>query len=178
MQSLIDRLTPAVAALRTRLQAEAAGSERVAAWTAGGVPQDLACAVVATEGLYDALDAAEIAEAAEQPLDAVTALRVRIGERLGLARLRQQIDALPAESYWDNLAKIALGDDLGALQRAIALEVLARDGGGVDDMLQAWEDDNRSELDAVQRQLGELAEAKSADLAMLSVAMRKLRNLA
>jgi glutamate dehydrogenase len=178
MHKLLDRLAPAVATLRLRLEAAAAAYDVVAAWTAGGVPADLACAVAATEGLYDALDIAEIAEASEQPLDDVTDLHRDIGTRLALRQLRRQIDALAGDSYWDHLARIALGDDLAALQRAITLEVLATGSGSVAEQLQAWEADNRGELESVRRALAELGEAKTVDLAMLSVAMRKLRNLA
>ena len=37
----------------------------------------------------------------------------------------QQIEALPADTYWDTLAKIALGDELAEVQRSIALDVLS-----------------------------------------------------
>ncbi|HRY89279.1 MAG TPA: NAD-glutamate dehydrogenase, partial [Rubrivivax sp.] len=178
MHALIDRLVPAVAALRGRLETAAAGSEAIATWTAGGVPADLACAVEATAGLYDALDIAEIAEAGGQPLADVIELHGGIGERLGLARLQRQIDALPGAGHWDHLARIALGDDLAVLRRAITQDVLAAGQGTVADRLQAWEAGNGDELDAAQRALAELGEAPAVDLAMLSVVMRKLRNLA
>ena len=134
--------------------------------------------MAATDGLFDALDIAEIAEATELPLDEVCDLHHTLGLRLGLQRLQQQIEALPSDSYWETLAKIALGDDLAGLQRVIALEVLAQGNGSAAEMLQAWERENRLELDSAQRLLAELADAPSADLAMLSVALRKLRNLA
>src|SRR5574337_1061379 len=178
LQAMIDRLTPAAAALRRRLEPAAAKSAPATDWVAAGVPADLAAAVAATDGLFDALDIAEIAEATKQPIDDVPHLHHEIGSGLGLRRLQRQVDALPADSYWDTLAKVALGDDLAALQRAITLEVLAGAPGSVVDMRQAWEAANRDELDSVRRVLAELAESKSADLAMLSVAMRKLRNLA
>jgi glutamate dehydrogenase len=178
MQPLIDRLTPALAVLRARLEPAAAASPKVAEWVGAGVPAPLAQSVVATEGLFDALDIAEIAEATKLPLQEVCELHHQLGMRLGLQRLHQQIEALPADGYWETLAKIALGDDLAGLQRIIALEVLNRGGGSAAEMLQAWETDNRHALDSAGRLLVELADAKSADLAMLSVALRKLRNLA
>ena len=46
---------------------------------------------------------------------------------LGLGRLRHLIDALPADGYWLNLAKVALGDDLAGLHRHEAA-VLRRTG--------------------------------------------------
>jgi glutamate dehydrogenase len=42
----------------------------------------------------------------------------------------------------------------------------------------AWEARNASGLERAQRLLAELGETKGADLAMLSVALRELRNLA
>jgi glutamate dehydrogenase len=178
MQPLIARLTPAVAMLRVRLEPAAAGQPRVAEWTAAGVPATLAQAVAATDGLFDALDIAEIAESHQLALDEIGNLHQRLGERLGLQRLHQQIEALHADSYWDTLAKIALGDELAEVQRSIALEVLSRREGSALQMLQAWEGENQQELQSAERLLAELADAKSADLAMLSVALRKLRNLA
>jgi glutamate dehydrogenase len=178
MQSLIDRLTPAVAALRRRLEPAAASSALVLGWVQAGVPAALACSVAAADGLFDALDIAEIGETTQHPPDDVSELHFALGMRLGLQRLQQQIDALPGDGYWDNLAKIALGDDLAGLQRSIALEVLSRGQGNAADMLQAWESENHAELDSARRLLAEVADAKGADLAMLSVALRKLRSLA
>ena len=178
VQALIARLTPAVALQRARLEPAAASRPLVADWVAAGVPAALAQAVAATDGLFDALDIAEIAEAARLPLEQVCDLHRELGASLGLQRVQQQIEALAADSYWDTLAKIALGDELAELQRSIALEVLSRREGDAPRMLQAWESENQQELHSARRLLAELADAKSADLAMLSVALRKLRNLA
>ncbi len=177
MQPLIDRLAPAVAVLRARLEPAVINSPAVADWVAAGVPATLAQSVAVTDGLFDALDIAEIAEATELALDEVCELHHSLGACLGLQRLRQQIEALPADSYWETLAKVALGDDLAGLQRTIALKVLNQGSGSATAMLQAWEHENRHELDSARRLLVELADAKFADLAMLSVALRKLRNL-
>ena len=178
MQAQIDRYTPAVAMLRAQLEPAAAGTPQVGAWVQAGVPPDLAQAVAATDGLFDALDMAEIAESAQAPLEQVCELHRELGSRLGLYRVHRQIESLAAEGHWDTLAKVALGEELRELQRQVALEVLGRRQGGVPQMLQAWEDQNRQALQDAQRLLAELADAKSADLAMLSVALRKLRNLA
>jgi len=44
--------------------------------------------------------------------------------------------------------------------------------------LEPWQKSQAIPLDRARRMLSELADAKSADLAMLSVALRELRNLA
>jgi len=121
---------------------------------------------------------AEIAEAAKRPLEQVSEVHTGLGQRLGLARLGQQIDALPSASHWMNLAKAALGDDLAGLQRLITQRVVSEDEGDAAAMLAAWEQRNRGTLERAQVLLGELADTKAVDLAMLSVALRELRNLA
>jgi len=103
---------------------------------------------------------------------------VGVASRLGLAGLRRQIDALPADSHWQSLAKAALGDDLAGLQRQITQDVMGSRSGTAASMLAAWEATNAVALERAQRVLAELADAPAADLAMLSVGLRELRNLA
>ncbi len=174
----VKRFAPAVQALTARLEQGAGRSPRAAAWMQAGVPQALAVHVDSAEGLFNALDITEIAETAHRPLDETAGVHAGVGERLGLERLRQQIDLLPAESYWATLAKLALGDDLADLQRSIALEAVTHHEGTAAAVLALWEQGNRQAMDRAQRLLTELREAKGGgDLAMLSVALRELRNL-
>ena len=178
MEQTFKRFTPAVDALREKLADEAAASPKAIAWIAAGVPAPLALRVASAEGLYAALDIAEVAESAHRSVVEVAEVHARVAARLGLARLRQQIEALTADSYWQSLARGALGDDLFGLQRSITHEVLSGGEGGATQMLAAWEANNALGLERAQRLLTELGDAKAADLAMLSVALRELRNLA
>jgi len=178
MEQVVKRFAPAVDALRARFAADDAPSPRAAAWLQAGVPAPIARAVVSSDGLFAALDIAEIADATQRPIDQAIDVHAGLASRLGLARLHQQIDALPSDSYWQTLAKGALGDDLTGLQRAIALDVLGPGQGGAAQMLAAWEQRNHDAMERAQRLLTELADAKGVDLAMLSVALRELRNLA
>lgn len=171
----VARFAPAVQALRTRL--EAGTGSRAANWIQAGVPQPLAVQVDSAESLFNALDTAEIADTSKLALDPVAAVHAGVGERLGLDRMRQQIELLPAESYWQNLAKLALGDDLTDLQRSIAQEALGRHHGSAAEVLDQWEHGNRQALERAQRLMTELREAPQGDLAMLSVTLRELRNL-
>ena len=178
MEASVKRFRPAVDALGRILGAAVAASPKAAEWVAAGVPAALAQRVACGEGLYAALDVAEVAEAVQRDVAEVSEVHVGVGTRLGLARLRVQIDALPSDSYWQSLAKGALGDDLMGLQRAITQEVLSAEAGSAAQMLSAWESANRVALERAQRLLAELGDAQGADLAMLSVALRELRNLA
>jgi glutamate dehydrogenase len=149
-----------------------------AAWVAAGVPETLAQRVADGAGLYATLDIAEVAEAVQRGVAEVGEVHMAVAARLGLARLRHQIDGLPSESYWQSLAKAALGDDLAQLQRAITQAVLKSGTANTGQMLAEWESLNAFALERAQRLLAELGDAPTADLAMLSVALRELRNLA
>jgi glutamate dehydrogenase len=172
------RFKPAVAAVLERVAAEAAASPMAQAWVAAGVPAPLAQRIASAERLYAALDVAEVAEGTRRSVAEVAEAHAGVGARLGLSRLRAQIEVLPADSHWRALAKDALGDDLAGLQRSITAEVLAGEGSDAAALLSAWESRNAMAMERAQRLLAELADAKSADLAMLSVALRELRHLA
>lgn len=176
-QQQVARFAPAVQALRTHMAAGATGSPRALRWTQAGVPQPLAVQVDGAETLFSALDIADIAEASKRPLAQTAQVHAGVGQRLGLERMRQQIELLPADSYWHSLAKLALSDDLNDLQRSIALEALGHGDGNAGEVLDRWEHGNRQALDRAQRLLVELQETPGSDLAMLSVALRELRNL-
>ncbi|MEP6791739.1 MAG: NAD-glutamate dehydrogenase, partial [Ramlibacter sp.] len=177
MEQMVQRFMPAIDALRTRLEEPASASARVAQWMQAGVPAGLARRIDATDGLFTALDITEIAESTRHGLEDAAEVHFGVGQSLGLSRLRAQISALPTESYWQNLAKVALGDDLADLQRSIAQDVVSKGQGAAASLLTAWQERNRIELERAQRLLAELADSSTADLAMLSVALRELRNL-
>lgn len=173
----VSRFAPAVAALRARRVQGMTPAPRAAAWIQSGVPQDLATEVDGFEGLSSALDIAELAETAKLTVEQSAEVHAGVGERLGLERMRQQIELLPAENYWQGLAKLALGDDLTDLQRSIALEATTHHHGAPAQVLDQWEHDNRQARERAQRLLAELKDTPTGDLAMLSVALRELRNL-
>ncbi|MDC8773636.1 NAD-glutamate dehydrogenase [Roseateles albus] len=179
MEQVIKRFAPAVEVLRTTLVQHNDLSARAAARVAAGVPIDIARDVSHAEELFAALDIAEIADATQHSLEVVCEVHAKLGQKLGLERLRQQIDALAADSYWQTQAKAALGDDLSGLQRAIALDVLGQgEGQAAPELLSNWTTRNQDALERAHKLLGEFSEAKAVDLAMLSVALRELRNLA
>jgi glutamate dehydrogenase len=146
-------------------------AQRSQALQATKVPAGVALQVAAADTLFAALDLAEAAEASDKPLAEVAVAYFAIGDLLGLARLRAQVTALPSDSYWQGMAKAALGDDLSGLQRALTADALKRGG------LEPWQTAQSVALARARRLLSELTESKSADLAMLSVALRELRNL-
>jgi glutamate dehydrogenase len=177
-QQQVSRFAPAVQALHSHAETTAARTARATRWIEAGVPPQLAAQVDGAELLFSALDIAEIADASKRPLELTAQVHAGVGDRLGLERMRQQIELLPADSYWHSLAKLALADDLGDLQRSIALEAVGHPDGSASEILDRWQAGNGQALARAQRLLAELQETPGSDLAMLSVALRELRNLA
>jgi glutamate dehydrogenase len=176
-QQQVARFAPAVQALRAHMEARRATSPRAQRWIDAGVPAPVAVQVDGAGMQFYALDIAEIAEASHKPLELTAQVHAGVGERLGLERMRQQIEQLPAESFWQSLAKLALNDDLTDLQRSIAQQAIGHQDGDADAILDRWEHGNRQALERAQRLLQELRDTGTGDLAMLSVALRELRNL-
>jgi glutamate dehydrogenase len=184
MAATIARYAPGVEALAAALPRLLDGEDRahldaaIARSSAQGTPPELAARVVALDTLYAALDIVEEAGNAARPAETVARIYFETGAQLGLPWLRERVAALPAEHHWQVLGRGAMLDDLSGLQRAITRDVLS---GGADAtaprLITAWQAENRRPIDRVTRLLAELRNAPAADAAMLSVALRELRNL-
>jgi glutamate dehydrogenase len=185
MAATIAHLTPKVEALAKRLPQLLDPGERaridagVAKYVKQGVPAELATRVVTFDTLYAALDIIEVAGSAKRTPETVAELYFELSTKLGLPWLREKMAALPGDAHWQMLAKGAMQDDLSGLQRTITAEVLV----GGDEiaapavLIAAWQDRNRRGIERSAQLLGELRAAGSPDAAMLSVALRELRNL-
>lgn len=173
----VKRFAPAVQALHARVDAQGEPSTRARSWMIAGVPPALAARVDHADALFDALDVAEIAESSGRDVEQTAQVHAGVAARLRLQRLRQQIDALPADTYWQGLARLAMADELTDLQRSIAQAAISGQSGTPVQVLDHWEQINRQLMQRAQRLLAEQPEGANADPAMLSVALRELRNL-
>jgi glutamate dehydrogenase len=185
MGATIAAFAPAIDAVGTRVAHTLEGGARedvdacAAELRAGRVPEDLARRVAALDAMEGALDIVEVAQAQQRDVADVAEVYFRLGHRLELDWLAHRIGALDAGGHWQGLARQALRDDVAGLQRALARDVLARtEGGTAAARIDAWEATHRSARDRAARVVEELKAAPAPDLAMLSVALRELRNLA
>jgi glutamate dehydrogenase len=145
-----------------------------------GVPAALAANVAALDALFNALDITEVADRLKRDIEPVARLQFALAGELDFAWLRAVIGRLPADSHWAILAKAALRDDLASLLRAITEDVMRADmpGAGAPDPISAWRARNAVLYERFRQVLADLRAAEAPDLAMLSVALRELRNLA
>ena len=154
-------------------------AENAGRWIGAGVPAAVAERVAALDTLFAALDVSEVAVQSGRPFEATARVYFGVTTQLGLPWLRARIHALPGDGHWQVLARNSLRDDLGALQRALARQALG-DSGSSDahSMVAAWQARNGVPMERVSKIFTELRAVPAPDVAMLSVALRELRNLA
>ncbi|QOY61810.1 NAD-glutamate dehydrogenase [Lysobacter sp. H21R4] len=152
---------------------------QLAEWKAKGVPSALAEHLAALPVLEFACDIIEIANA--RKVSALEASRAyfELGAAFQLPWLHEQINALPVEGRWQALARGAMRDELAAQQRALVGQILA--GGGKKPAaakVEAWLARDDQGLRFTLSMLAELVNQKNLDYPTVSVAVRRLAQLA
>src|SRR6185436_19921856 len=111
-------------------------------------------------------------------VETVARLYFALGGRLEFPWLRAQIDRLATSSHWQTLAKAALRDDLGSMQRQLTAVALRGAPNERDPARLAalWEAGHKTLLERLGQVLADMRTAESPDFAMLSMAVRSLKN--
>ena len=145
-----------------------------------GVPADLARRAAGFDAMFSALDIVEVAAGLGADIDAVARVHFALAGELDFPWLRAAIGRLAGDGHWHALAKAALRDDLASMLRALAADALRAEPGAADPvgLIAAWKSRNAVLYERFRQVLAELRAAEAPDLAMLSVALRELRNLA
>jgi glutamate dehydrogenase len=173
------------AQLTTTLPSYARGSEHerlertAAAFTARGVPAELASRIAALDLLPDALDVTELAAARGLRVERVAEFFAVVGDRLRLDWLHDRIVELPRADRWDALARNALREDVAAEHRAVVDAVMHSAGSDTDaeSAFADWAAGQQAAIDHMHAILEDIATHGLFDLATLSVALRELRAL-
>ncbi|MBO3745021.1 NAD-glutamate dehydrogenase [Streptosporangiaceae bacterium NEAU-GS5] len=158
----------------------AAFEERRDSFTARGVPDDLAERVASMVPAYSTFDLVEVAAATGRPVNEVAEVYFDLADRIQVARLRERVIALPRDSRWNSMARVALRDDLYGAHAALTQDVLIHSASGLspEERLAAWTDHNGAAVSRAKQTLSEIWESDTFDLATLSVALRAIRTLA
>ncbi|QUH02526.1 NAD-glutamate dehydrogenase [Saccharopolyspora erythraea] len=174
----IRQLVPVLAAALAGPQAEAVQRQSEELATAG-VPFLLAGRIAALAPLAASLDVVEIAHD-RRDVGYVASVYSALDAALRLDWLQDQIVELPSESHWALLAKISLRDDLFAQRRRLTSAALSRyvPGQDTEDLVHSWLGANDGPVRRCRETVAQLHRAGQLDVAMLSVALQDLRNLA
>ncbi len=180
----VERFEPVVRSLASRVSGVLRGIEHerfergVNEFIELGAPVELAEQASAMLDVFALLDITEIAERSGSEPREVLEVYFALSERYGVDRLLGQITKLTRGDRWSALARQALRSDLYAALAAFTLGVM-RDSsdGSAFDRIENWERHHAEGLARARGTLEQIASQESADLAMLSVALRVLRTL-
>ena len=153
-------------------------TERQEAAVAREVPPELAERVAAMVPAHSAFDIVNVAASAGSDVTETAAIYFNLGGRLQIARLRDQIIALPRDDRWNTMARGALRDDLYAAHAELVCDVLKETGPGTpEERLAEWANRNEEAVQRTSQVLTEIWETERSSLATLSVAVRAVRSL-
>jgi glutamate dehydrogenase len=153
-------------------------TERQESFIARDVPVTLAERVAAMVPAYSAFDVVEIAAATGREIEETAEVYFDLADRLQIARLRDQIVALPRDDRWNTMARGALRDDLYAAHAALARDVLMVTGpGDPEQRLAEWVARNGPAVQRATQTLTEIWQNDRFTVATLSVAVRAIRTL-
>ncbi len=179
----VERYAGGVAELRRSLDAvlPAEGREQlaasVAAWRERGFPEDLARAFASLPFLAYALDIVEVAIERGLPVAQVAAAYFGLSDALHTKWLMDAVEALPVDGRWHAQARGVLRDELQSQQRALVGQALA-DGGEPATAVSRWLAREDATLKYTLSMLADLRNLRSLDYPVLSVAVRRLAQLA
>ena len=152
---------------------------RLGQWKAKGLPGTFATQLAGLPLLEFGCDIVEIAHARKLPPADVTKAYIALRAGLHLPWLYEQIDALQVDGRWQALARGALRDELGNQQRALVSQILAGgDNEPADAKVESWLQRDDSSLRFTQAMLADLLNQKTLDYPTVSVAVRRLAQLA
>jgi len=147
---------------------------------ASGLRADLARRVAESASLVAALDIVDAGATADIDLSSMAALYFAVGGELQIEWLRAQAVEEPTDSHWTSMAKATLSDDLLVQQRrlAVAAAQYAVPTGEVQLAVSRLLEDNLEQARGIGVLLQELRAAAGVDVAMLTIAVQHLRELA
>lgn len=189
LEDLVKQYQPVVDTLYDHLDEHLSDSVRDE-WVAqkqtyidAGIPENVARFVTGTPSLYGSLTICDAANETGTDVDTTAGLFFKLRHQLGLHWFIQQINGLGVTNHWQGLAREALMDDLDWQQKALLVHIMHCEpaegqDGHVSMCLENWFDETSP---LVKRWLSLLNEVRNTDqpeLAMFTVAMRELSNLA
>jgi glutamate dehydrogenase len=157
----------------------AAYTARVNDWKGKGLPAALAEQMAALPLLEFGCDIVEISLARKLTPVEVAKAYFSLGAALNIPWLYEQVEQLPVDGRWQALARGSLRDELAAQARTLVSQILG-DGGKkpADAKVEAWLKRDDSSLRFTQSMFADLLSQKALDYPTLSVAVRRLAQLA
>jgi len=144
-----------------------------------GISKEIAQKIAVSRAMYTGLNVTEVALQNNIDLIKTATAYFRIGEKFNLVWFRDQIASDSREGHWNTLARLALRDELDALQRQLAISVLQFNKKEVNavKLIEHWRAKNEIITQRWDKILHMLYGSTSIDYVMFFIALRELADL-
>ncbi len=186
ISALVDQFAPRAEHIQASLPSLLRGSvldkmkSRVEMLHTASVPADLAQRIAALDALFLALDIIEVANQTETDLTQTTETYFELSVILDLHWLHERIRELPRFNHWQRTARSLLRDELRAALRSLTQQVVmhTKDMPPTVKRIDTWLKNNSHQIEHYQHVFDELKTATKFDMAIITVAVQEVRNLA
>jgi glutamate dehydrogenase len=194
IRDAVGRWQPGIAMMQQHLEDvlcephKSAFDASVRAWVEKGAGPGLARGLASFPYMLPGCDIvalfpASAGEVQEERILAAASIYAALDGELDLAWLRARLQAMPSHNRWDRMAVSALEDELSAVLRrltaaALRAGLVVRSAAEARPAVGGWLEGNLHGLGRYRSLVRELEGAGMADLAMLTVAVRALGDLA
>jgi glutamate dehydrogenase len=184
--SMVERYAGPLQQLRQALPTILPAPDRAALqnerarWKGLGFGDELALAMASVPYLNYGLDIVEVAIERGLPVADVGRVYFALSDALHTSWLMESVEKLPVDGRWHAQARGVLRDELQSQQRALVGTVLGSAPAGTDPqtLVREWLGRDDSTLRYTQTMFHDMRNLRSMDFATLSVAVRRLAQLA
>ncbi|MFA6987072.1 MAG: NAD-glutamate dehydrogenase, partial [Arenimonas sp.] len=184
--SMVERYSAPMKALREALPQILPADSRaslhadVELWQKQGFPVELALGLACLPYLTYGLDIVEVALERKLPVADVGLVYFALSDALHSKWLMDNVEKLPVDGRWHAQARGVLRDELQAQQRLLVGNVLATAGNGAkpEALVRQWLARDDAALKYTLNMFGDMRNLRSMDFATLSVAVRRLAQIA
>ncbi|SBS32435.1 NAD-specific glutamate dehydrogenase [Marinomonas spartinae] len=185
IQKLKDTYKPGVEIIRANMQAiltepsQQHLTDITMELAAQGIPEDIAHQISSLHYLFYGLDIIRVAANTDKEVLDVAQTYFALEMDLELHWLRHSVSELVASDMWQRRAKAGLGDEVDNSLRTLTQEVIqsSPDIKEQEERLAHWREQNSDNIQHYRTTFGEIKSESDLTLAMITVAIRELRNL-
>ncbi|MGB0782375.1 MAG: NAD-glutamate dehydrogenase, partial [Marinomonas sp.] len=185
IQRLKDTYKPGVEVIRANMQAiltessQAHLADITASLVEQNIPTEVAERLSSINYLFYGLDIIRVASNTETEVLDVAQTYFALEMDLELHWLRYKVGELSADDMWQRRAKAGLGDEVDNSLRTLTQEVIqsSADIKKLEQRLTHWRDSNSDSIKHYRAAFSEIKAESELTLAMVTVAIRELRNL-
>jgi glutamate dehydrogenase len=154
-------------------------NERVDSYKQDNIPDDVASQIALLSSLSFAYDIIKLTHKNNIQIVDAGEIYFALKQNLGINWLRNAIDNLVSDGYWNKLSIQALSEDLNIQLTRLALDVISNyhNNDKCDGAVNRWVSDNSKQIDRFRSFIDDLKSLDNIDFSMLMIAIKRVESI-